>query len=397
MKEPERKPVVVQKYGGSSVADVEKIGRVADRVVETRNEGYDVVVVVSAMGKTTDSLIRLANDVSAAGVEVPRRELDMLVSTGERVSMSLLSIAIQARGAPAISFTGSQSGILTNDRHFDARIIEVRPHRIEDELARGRVVIVAGYQGMSYKREITTLGRGGSDTTAVALAAALEADRCEIYSDVDGVYSADPRVVDGARHLPELDHAMLQEMAEGGAKVICAQAVEWARKRNITIHARSTFERGKETVILPAGRATPGARAVCAEQRLLAIGWGGQSLGAVLAGLRDVGLTYKELSQSSSGGSALVPLLNVPSADAAARALASRLPEITITEGVASVSIVGDGLADSAAHLEAFVAALDAVSVAPVAILGGPLRLGAVVRADDVAAAQRAIHAAFIG
>lgn len=396
MSTPERKPIVVQKYGGSSVADVEKIGRVADRVVETKRQGYDVVVVVSAMGKTTDSLIRLANDVAAPGVDVPRRELDMLVSTGERVSMSLLSIAIQARGEPAISFTGSQSGILTNDRHFDARIIEVRPHRIEDELHRGSVVIVAGYQGMSYKREITTLGRGGSDTTAVALAAALEAERCEIYSDVDGVYSADPRVVPDARHLPELDHAMLQEMAEGGAKVICAQAVEWARKRGITIHARSTFDRGRETVIRPAGQARPGARAVCAEQKLVHLAWPGSDVAAVLSGLAEVGLTFKDLSQSPRGGSALVPLLNVPSPDASTRALAQRLPDTTITENVSSVSVVGDGLADSARHLEAFISALGSAGAKPLAIVGGPLRLTGVVTGDAVASAQRAIHAAFV-
>ncbi len=397
MSKPEQKPIIVQKYGGSSVADVEKIGRVADRVVEAKRQGYDVVVVVSAMGKTTDSLIRLANDVAAPGVDVPRRELDMLVSTGERVSMSLLSIAIQARGEPAISFTGSQSGILTNDRHFDARIIEVRPHRIEDELHRGSVVIIAGYQGMSYKREITTLGRGGSDTTAVALAAALQAERCEIYSDVDGVYSADPRVVSDARHLPELDHAMLQEMAEGGAKVICAQAVEWARKRGITIHARSTFDRGRETVILPAGQAKPGARAVCAEQKLLFVSWTTADAGPTLAGLRETNLTFKDLAQGPRGGSALVPLLNVPTPEAATRALAGRLPEATVVENVGSVSVVGDGLADSAAHLERFLGALSTVEIKPVSLAGGPLRLTAVVRADDVANAQRAVHAAFLG
>src|SRR5688572_27928150 len=244
--------IIVQKYGGSSVADIHKLHAVAEKVVAARSAGHDVVVVVSAMGKTTENLLSLAKEAALAA-EPPRRELDMLVSTGERVSMALLSIAIQARGFEAISFTGSQSGILTNDRHFDARIIEVRPHRIEDELARGSIVIVAGYQGMSYKREITTLGRGGSDTTAVALAAALLAERCEIYSDVDGVYSADPRVVPNAQHLPELDHAMLEEMAEAGAKVVCAQAVEWARKRGITIHARSTFEPRQETVVRPIG------------------------------------------------------------------------------------------------------------------------------------------------
>jgi uridylate kinase len=240
--------IIVQKYGGSSVADVEKLGKVADRIVATSRAGNDVVVVVSAMGKATDGLLTLAKQVAASGesTDPPRRELDMLLSTGERVSMALLSIAIQARGIEAISFTGSQSGILTNDRHFDARIIEVRPHRIEDELARGRIVIVAGYQGMSYKREITTLGRGGSDTTAVALAAALEADACEIYSDVDGVYSADPRSVPTAKHIAELSHEVLQEMAECGAKVVCAQAVEWARRSGISIYARSTFDRARD-------------------------------------------------------------------------------------------------------------------------------------------------------
>src|SRR5512141_2450784 len=237
--------VIVQKYGGSSVADVQKIGLVADRVVAAKREGHDVVVVVSAMGKSTDELIGLARraaETATPGAEPPRRELDMLVSTGERVTMALLSIAIHARGHDAISFTGSQSGIITNERHFDARIIEVRPHRIEDELSRGRSVIVAGYQGMSYRREVTTLGPGGSDTTAVALAAALGAERCEIYSDVDGVYSADPRVVADPVHLPELDLATLQEMAEAGAKVLSAQAVEWARRAKIAIHARKTAD-----------------------------------------------------------------------------------------------------------------------------------------------------------
>jgi aspartate kinase len=394
--EPDKRPIVVQKYGGSSVADVEKIGRVADRVVATRNEGCDVVVVVSAMGKTTDSLIRLANDVAGSGAEVPRRELDMLVSTGERVSMSLLSIAIQSRGAPAISFTGSQSGILTNDRHFDARIIEVRPHRIEDELSRGKVVIVAGYQGMSYKREITTLGRGGSDTTAVALAAALSAERCEIYSDVDGVYSADPRVVEDARHLPELDHAMLQEMAEGGAKVICAQAVEWARRRGITIHARSTFDARRESVIVPAGQGRQSARAVCAEQRLLYVTWPGADAAATLAALRSAGLTYKDLSQGPHGGSSLVPLLNVPTPDAATRELAQRLTDGKIVEGVSTVSVIGDGFADSSEPLERFTRVLGDAGVSALAITAGPLRLTALVRADDVAPAQRAVHAAFV-
>src|SRR5688572_9453703 len=187
--------VIVQKYGGSSVADVQKLRRVAERVMRTRDQGHAVVVVVSAMGDTTDELLSLAKQVSP---NPDRRELDMLLSAGERIAMALLSMAIRELGADAISFTGSQSGIITNDRHTDSRIIEVRPFRVQDELARGRIVVVAGYQGVSYKREVTTLGRGGSDTTAVAMAAALDAEYCEICSDVDGVYSADPRVVPAA-------------------------------------------------------------------------------------------------------------------------------------------------------------------------------------------------------
>src|SRR5438105_4620488 len=226
--------IVVQKYGGSSVADVDRSRQVATRIMRSRAAGYDVAVVVSAMGDTTDELLSLAKRVSA---NPDRRELDMLLSAGERISMALLSIAIRELGGEAISFTGSQSGIITNDRHIDARIIEVRPFRVQDELSRGRIVVVAGYQGMSYRREVTTLGRGGSDTTAVAMAAALGAEYCEICSDVDGVYSADPRVVPAARRIPALSYEETQELAEAGAKVLNAQAVEFAKEKGIAIYA----------------------------------------------------------------------------------------------------------------------------------------------------------------
>src|SRR5262245_6777289 len=229
--------VVVQKYGGSSVADVQKLRRVAERVMRTRANGHDVVVVVSAMGDTTDDLLGMAKQVS---INPDRRELDMLLSAGERISMALLSMAIRELGGDAISFTGSQSGIMTNDRHVDARIIEVRPFRVLDELARGRIVVIAGYQGVSYKREVTTLGRGGSDTTAVAMAAALDAEYCEICSDVDGVYSADPRVVPAAQRIGTLSYEETQELAESGAKVLNAQAVEFAKEKGIAIYARAT-------------------------------------------------------------------------------------------------------------------------------------------------------------
>jgi aspartate kinase len=229
--------IVVQKYGGSSVADVAKLKQVADRVMRTRREGHDVVVVVSAMGDTTDELLGLARQVSA---NPDRRELDMLLTAGERIAMALLSIAIRELGGESVSFTGSQSGIITNDRHADARIIEVRPIRVQDELSRGKIVVIAGYQGMSYRRDVTTLGRGGSDTTAVAMAAALGAEYCEICSDVDGVYTADPRVVPAARRIGTLSYEETQELAESGARVLNAQAVEFAKDKGIAIYARAT-------------------------------------------------------------------------------------------------------------------------------------------------------------
>jgi aspartate kinase len=397
--------VIVQKYGGSSVSDVDKIGRVADRVVAARRSGYDVVVVVSAMGKTTDELLALARKAAVwqnNPLDPPRRELDMLLSTGERVSMALLSIAIQSRGLDAISFTGSQSGILTNDRHFDARIIEVRPHRIEDELARGRTVIVAGYQGMSYRREITTLGRGGSDTTAVALAAALEAERCEIYSDVDGVYSADPRVVPDARHLPELDHAMLQEMAESGAKVVCAQAVEWARRAGIAIYARSTFDPlrngARETIVRtqkPGEELT--ARAVTSEGQVAFGQLGTEArLDDLLRVAETARLTLKDASIGPAGSSFVIPLLNVPDWNDAKKQLAACIASLVISEGVASVSVVGGGLSASVEPLRRFTSVLRDAGIRPLSMTANPLRVSAVVEASCAAAAQKALHQAFV-
>lgn len=238
---------VVQKYGGSSVADVARLRAIAIGVVARHRAGDRVVVVVSAMGKTTDQLIAQARDVSP---DPSRRELDMLVTAGERISMALLSMAIHEAGEQAISFTGSQSGILTDEQHQGARILEVRPHRIASELDQGRVVIVAGYQGVSRRGEVTTLGRGGSDTTAVALAAALGADACEIYSDVDGVYSADPNVCPQARLLAAVPFDVMQAMAGAGAKVLNADAVDFARRASIVIVARKTGDAsGKQTAV----------------------------------------------------------------------------------------------------------------------------------------------------
>src|SRR5687768_7076355 len=231
--------IVVQKYGGSSVADVDKIRLVAQRIARTKAAGKKVVVVVSAMGKTTNSLIEKAKAISPSP---SRRELDMLLTCGERESMSLLTMACAEEGIEAISFTGSQAGILTNDRHSGARIVEVRPFRVEDELDRGKIVIVAGFQGVSYKREITTLGRGGSDITAVALAGALGAEYCEICSDVAGVYTADPRVVSAAQLLEAVSTDAMLELADAGAKVLHPEAVLFARRHGVTLYARATSQ-----------------------------------------------------------------------------------------------------------------------------------------------------------
>ena len=230
--------LIVQKYGGTSVADPDRIRAVAEHVAFTLSHGNQVVAVVSAMGKSTDNLIKLANEVSSTQ---PGRELDMLLTTGERVSMSLLCMALADRGIDAVSFTGSQVGIITDTSHGKAKILEVRGDRLRAALAEGKVCVVAGFQGVSTANEITTLGRGGSDTTAVALAAALSADSCEIYTDVTGVFSADPRIVPQARKLARISADEMLEMAGAGSKVLALRSVEFARNHNVPLHVRSSF------------------------------------------------------------------------------------------------------------------------------------------------------------
>jgi aspartate kinase len=373
-------PIVVQKYGGSSVADPEKLGRVADRVAATVAGGRRVVVVVSAMGKTTDELLALARKVApeAAGGP-PRRELDMLLSVGERISMALVAMALEARGLAAISFTGSQSGILTNDRHSGARIIEVRPVRIEDELERGKVVIVAGFQGMSYKREITTLGRGGSDTTAVALAAALGAD-CEIYSDVDGVYSADPRVVPEARRLDAIGYDEMQELAEHGAKVLNAQAVEWAKKAHIVVHARATSGGDAETRVGPSSERR-GALAVTGTRRVTLVS-GGRDV------LRLLGEERVALRQAQPGQVRLVRD-DVPDWARIERRLVEAGARVT-EHG--AVTVVGPGVgSDGAAIARAAEIAGEALGFD-----AAPLRLTVYVACEAVDDVTRALHATLV-
>jgi aspartate kinase len=373
-------PIVVQKYGGSSVADVEKIGRVADRVAKTRSAGRRVCVVVSAMGDTTDELLALARQVTS---DPHRRELDMLLTAGERISMALLGMALHARGVPAVSFTGSQSGIITDGAHNNARILEVRPVRILEELSRGRVVIVAGYQGVSREKEVTTLGRGGSDTTAVALAAALDAEVCEICSDVDGVFSADPRIVSGARKLSELSHDEMQELALAGARVLNAQAVEFARDRGIEIHARSTFGTGSGTRIVARARRELRVSGVSLDADILLVRGGNR---AVLEVLQAQGAWPREAWDDRC----IVSLENVhalPALLAALQGLAD------VEEGLAQVSVVGAGVGASKEPLDRGLAALGALSRG---VLVSPLRLAFLVPRESAHDALRKLHAEFV-
>ena len=238
--------ITVQKYGGKSVATISRVKQVAKKIVKRQKSGEKLVVVVSAMSDTTDRLLEFAKLVSP---NPPERELDMLLTAGERISMALLSMAIWCNGGRAISFTGSQSGIITDDNHTRARIVEIRANRIIEELNNDKIVIVAGFQGVSGRREITTLGRGGSDTTAVALACALGADVCEIYSDVDGIYSADPKKIKGARHIDEIDYETLFDMTFFGAKVVHSRAVEMARKFGVKLVLASSMKEGNYTMV----------------------------------------------------------------------------------------------------------------------------------------------------
>lgn len=396
--------IVVQKYGGSSVADADKIRAVARRVMRTRDQGHQVVVVVSAMGDTTDHLLEMAKKVSA---NPEQRELDMLLSVGERISMALLSMAIRELGGDAISFTGSQAGIITNDRHIDARIIEVRPFRVQDELAHGRIVIIAGYQGVSYRKEVTTLGRGGSDTTAVALAAALDAEWCEICSDVDGVYSADPRVVPAARRVPTLSYEEMQEMAEAGAKVLNAQAVEFAKERGIAIYARATVQAppGREpptdsTVVRKFGPQVPGRVVGIASEKDLFVLQAGDDGGALLEFLDANKVCGKQLHITSlSGGmnglSMVLSRENLHNEERLRSLLRQRFGEaVRLVDGVGAVSAIGTGINTSYKNVRAGSAALAANPV--LGISTSSFRITWLVPQAAVDDAVRALHRAFL-
>jgi aspartate kinase len=386
-------PIVVQKYGGSSVADTAKIKKVAERIVDTRKRGYQVVVVVSAMGKTTDELLSKAREISSAP---SRRELDMLLTCGERASMALVSMAVQELGYDAVSLTGSQSGIITNDRHSGARIIEVRPIRVQDELERGRIVIVAGFQGVSYKREITTLGRGGSDTTAVALAAALAAEYCEICSDVDGVYTADPRVVDAARFVDVISHDEMLELAEHGAKVLHAGCVEIARRSGIALYARATFNSdGGTRIDLPGAAERVGdVVGVTGQKKLVRVrAEGERCIDRVLAATSAASVPALHLDTDCESADLWFGLADVPDWDAIKQRLSQ---DLEIVEGCGAVSVVGDDIGGNPMKL---LNAREVANNAGVELLGmstSPLRVTLFCWEAGVDDLVRALHRAFI-
>ncbi len=376
-------PVIVQKYGGSSLADTARLKAVAKRVVQRKRQGVDLVVVVSAMGDTTDGLLAKAAEVSE---NAPRRELDMLLTVGERTSMALMSMAIHALGEQAISFTGSQCGVLTTDSHSRARIMEVRPFRVQDELERGRIVIVAGYQGTSYKREITTLGRGGTDLTAVALAAALKAEACEIYSDVDGVLTADPRIVPSALKIETLSFAEMEELSRAGAKVLHRDAVAWARRNGVALYARSTFggpdAKGTAVRVDPPARPTP-VVAVTGRKDMIRVLADAECLAAVDPLLADVPLVQRQVN----GGRlrALFTPEDVPEADGLCSAIEAA--GATVQRDVGCVTVVGTGLGEDRRVRQAIssrIAGMDSLLTS--------LSWTAWLPADEVDAAVRDLH-----
>jgi aspartate kinase len=398
--------LIVQKYGGTSVADAARIRRVADRVVATRRAGNDVVVVVSAMGDTTDDLIDLAHQVSP---DPPPRELDMLLTAGERISMALLAMAIAERGVTAKSFTGSQAGIITDTLHGRARILDVRAGRITEALGQGHVVIVAGFQGVSTDHDVTTLGRGGSDTTAVALAAALGAAACEIYTDVDGVYTADPRLVPAARKLHQVSYEEMLELAACGARVLVLRCVEYARRYGIALHVRSSFtdaqgtwvrqedERMEKAIISGVPHDTSEAKVT-----VVRVPDRPGIAARILRGVADQGINVDMIVQNVSHGgttdiSFTVPKDDLPAAMVVLEKVSAEVgaAEVTADPDIAKVSLVGAGMKSSPGVAAAMFQALADAGVNIEMISTSTIRISCVIRAADVEVAVRAIHDRF--
>ncbi|MGW5442239.1 aspartate kinase [Streptomyces asiaticus] len=407
--------LVVQKYGGSSVADAEGIKRVAKRIVEAKKNGHQVVVVVSAMGDTTDELIDLAEQVSP----IPTgREFDMLLTAGERISMALLAMAIKNLGHEALSFTGSQAGVITDAVHNKARIIDVTPGRIRDALELGAVAIVAGFQGVSQEsKDITTLGRGGSDTTAVALAAALDAEVCEIYTDVDGVFTADPRVVKKARKINEIPYEDMLELAASGSKVLHLRCVEYARRYNIPIHVRSSFSGHQGTWVRNRPEAGEGEEGMeqaiisgvahdTSEAKVTVVGVPDKpgEAAAIFRTISDAEINIDMVVQNVSAASTGLTDISftLPKADGhrAMEALTKAksligFDSLRYDDQIAKISLIGAGMRTNPGVTATFFEALSNSGVNIELISTSEIRISVVTRADDVKDAVVAVHSAF--
>ena len=398
--------LVVQKYGGSSVSDAERIKRVAERIVTTRKAGHDVCVVVSAMGDTTDELLDLAHQVSPLP---PGRELDMLLTAGERISMALLAMAIQSLGLSARSFTGSQAGVITDSTHGKARIIDVTPGRIVEALAAGHIAIVAGFQGVSqYSKDITTLGRGGSDTTAVALAAALSAEVCEIYSDVDGVYTADPRIVPNAKHQPTVSYEEMLELAASGAKILHLRCVEYARRYGVPLVVRSSFSNKPGTLITgePMEQAIiSGVAHDLSEARVTVVGVPDKpgEAAMIFRAVADAEVNIDMIVQNVSGATDRTDIsFTLPKSDLTTAMSALSKTQAAVgfesllsDEHIGKVSLVGAGMKSHPGVTATFFEALSTAGINAEAISTSEIRISVVCRDTDVPNAVRAVHDAF--
>jgi aspartate kinase len=407
--------LVVQKYGGSSVADAEGIKRVARRIVATRRAGDQVVVAISAMGDSTDELIDLANEVSPAP---PLRELDMLLTAGERISMALLAMAIASLGMEARSFTGSQAGVITDAVHGRARIIDVTPGRISSALAEGAIPIVAGFQGVSQTtKDVTTLGRGGTDTTAVALAAALRADVCEIYTDVDGVFTADPRIVRTARRLPRISYEEMLEMAACGSKVLVPRCVEYARRYGVPIHVRSSFSDKTGTWVM--GHASEESEEAGMEQAIISgvahdrseakitvvgvpdkVGEAARIFGIVAEAGINIDMIVQNVSAIATGRTDISFTLPDTDGQRALELLRAGqegvgFQEVLYDDRIGKVSLIGAGMRSHPGISAKFFAALAEAGVNIQMISTSEIRISVVVSQHDVDTAVKATHKAF--
>ena len=404
--------LIVQKFGGSSVSDAASVKRVAQRIVDTKNAGNDVVVVVSAMGDTTDDLIDLANEIAP---DAPAREMDILLTAGERISMALLSMAVNSLGVGAHAFTGQQAGLRTDAHYGKASIVGVVPERIARTIKSGAVAIVAGFQGVNDRNDVTTLGRGGSDTTAVALAAALRADVCEIYTDVDGVFSADPRIVPAARQLPYMTHEETLELAAHGAKVLHLRAVEFARKFNVPVHVRSSFSNKEGTWIVDektlknkameapvvAGVAHDRSQGKVTITRVPNVPGMASKIFAIVAGIDgNIDMIVQNTAVAAPDVSNLS--FTLPKAEVAAvvEALKSHraelgFGEIRVAEDIGILSVVGAGMRSHSGISAKLFATLGDLGINADMIATSEIRISVVVDPERLDEAARAVHTAF--